>query len=81
MNWIQNQFFNITCNSRAQFITHDKSNIQTLDLEVSLPGVAKSSLLKTQGATDPGVEVEMLWLATDGSQSGGQYNHVPDNKR
>ncbi len=72
----RNQFFNNNLQLKSAVYYHDHSNIQTLDLEVNLPGGKTSSLLGTQSAQTPGVEVEILWLATDRITVGGQYNHV-----
>ena len=74
----RNQFFNNNLQLKSAVFYHDYSNIQTMDLEVSLPGGTTSSLPGTQGAQTSGVEVEILWLATDRITVGGQYNHVPE---
>ena len=74
----RNQFFNNNLQLKSAVYYHDYSNIQTLGLEINLPGVTASSLLEAQGAQTPGVEVEILWLATDRITVGGQYNHVPE---
>ena len=73
-----NQFFNNNLQLKGAVYYHDYSNIQTLGLELNLPGGTTSSLLEAQDAPAPGVEVEILWLATDRITVGGQYNHVPE---
>jgi outer membrane receptor protein involved in Fe transport len=71
------QFLDNTLQINGSFYFYDYETIHTFSTEVSDIGGTTTSVLEAPGGEVKGIEVEVLWLATDNLTLGGSLSYTP----